>query len=74
MITDAFVFDFLPKLKAEVSRFADEAYSKQRMSEEISAICNAPIAVQVGHLKIAKPVNDLIDSLVKEYGEKTKAA
>lgn len=68
-ITDMFVFEYLPKIKEEVSNFVTQSYSKNRVAEFVSGIVGRSVGVKLGVLKVAEPTNQMIDNLVKLYGE-----
>lgn len=39
---------------------------------QMTAIIGAPVAIELGTLKVAAPTNEIIDSLVKLYGEQER--
>lgn len=50
----------------------NESESKAMMAREISMIVGSSVGMEVGQLHIARPTNDLIDSLVKLYVQETE--
>lgn len=64
-ITNLFVFEYIPKLKDEVTRFNIESLSKHQLAVGVSEICGKSIGVFLGELKVADPTNALIDKIVE---------
>lgn len=63
-IATIIVYGYIPKLKEEVARFNKDAVKNLAAAETMSAICDTPITIELGRLKIAEPTNELIDKLV----------
>lgn len=68
-ITNLFVFSYLPKIKRTVEKFSVDSYGKQQLANEISKICNEPVGIYLGELKVAEPTNDIIDKIVDIYAK-----
>ena len=71
-LANLFMTEYMPKIKKEVARYAEESYPRMAMSEQVSNIIGAPVTVFMGDFRIAKPTNELIDSLVKMIYVETK--
>lgn len=65
VITDLFIFEYIPKLKEEVGRFNIESLGKHQTAISVSEICGRPVGIELGELKIAQPTNELIDKIVE---------
>ena len=71
-ITNLFLSKYLPKLKRELRRFLDEAIDNEILALTISSIIKVPVSSELGTLRLAEPTNEMIDDLMKIYGENNR--
>ena len=71
-ITDIMLVEYLPKIKAEFSRFIEESQPKRNLADWLTYSVGVHVVIELGELNVAEPSNEFIDKIVDLVYVKTK--